>query len=68
MTDLQYRIAIQKVSSICYPKWHYEFGKCYYGIVTDFGVVGSTTKRKNQWKNAYNQLVQLKIIKTTTGM
>ena len=60
MTDLQYRIAIQKVSKICYPQWHYDQGKCYYSIVTDWGVVGSTSKRKNQWKSAYNSLKQMK--------
>jgi len=62
MTDIQYRIAIQQVSKTCYPQWHYDHGKCYYGVVTDWGVIGSTPKKKNQWKSAYNSLLQMKKI------
>ena len=69
MTDLQYRIEIQKISKICYPRWHYDKGKRYYGVVTDFGFAGFSIKKKDQWKSAYNCLVQMKLInQTTTGM
>ena len=61
-TDLQYRIAIQQVSKICYPHWYYDKGICYYGVVTDYGVIGNTRKKKNQWKSAYDTLVQMKKI------
>lgn len=63
VTDIQYRIEIQKVSTVCYPKYYYDNGKCYYGVVTNFGMIGGTTKRKNQWKSAYNTLVQMNKIK-----
>jgi len=64
MTDIQLRIAIQNVSKICCPIGYYDKGKFYYGVVTDFGVVGEAKNKKKQWRSAYNTLDQLGKIKT----
>jgi len=62
---MNYQAEIKKVSKVCYPQWHYDKGKLYYGVVTDFGVVGSTRKKGREWKIAYEFLVKLGKIKHT---